>query len=255
MLRFLPLPQKIVVLPEPRPSLPSFIEQEVEQIWRAERVEFGSALFNGPLFSLEEISGHTVTGRFVEYRLFLAQERRPELFPELRVQPLAVTGLLQNAEGLFFGYRSSAVALQPDCWELIPSGGIDRTTLTEASQIHPAGQVLAELQEEVGLSAAEVAAPRLLCFSEDPLHHIFELVWELETPLDSDAILRAHAALPHPEHAKIAFVRWMDLEGFLAHGPDDVTLGSRDVLHHLTPQKNISNRWICDGQASPFSKV
>ena len=238
MLHFLPPPQKIVVLPDAGPALPPFLEQEVEQIWQVERVERGSALFNGPLFSLEEISAHTVTGRFVDYRLFLAQERRPELFPKLRVQPLAVSGLLQNAEGIFFGYRSSAVALQPDCWELIPSGGIDRSTVTEAGQIQPTRQLLAELREEVGIQAADLVSPRLLCFTEDPLHHIFELVWELETPLDRAAVLRAHAALPRPEHSDITCVHWADLEGFLAQGPGAVALSTRDLLDHFYPVKD-----------------
>jgi hypothetical protein len=238
MLRFLPLPQNIILLPEPGPALPPSLEEEVHEIWQEERAWRGSALFDGPLFSVEEISPQTVAGRFVEFRRYLAQERRPELFSQLRIQPLAVTGLLQNAEGLFFGCRSSAVALQPGCWELIPSGGVDRTALTEASHIHPAGHILTELEEEVGINAEAVAPPRLLCFSEDLEHHIFALTWELKTQLDRTAILHAHAALPHPEHAEITFVRWADLVGFLAQGPDLVTVSSKYLLEHISPQRD-----------------
>jgi hypothetical protein len=149
-----------------------------------------------------------------------------------------VSGLLQNSEGLFFGYRSSGVALQPECWELIPSGGVDRSALTETGQIYPAGQVLTELKEEVGINPAAVVSPRLLCFTEDSLHHIFELVWELKTTLDRAAILHAHATLVHAEHAKITFVSWADLEAFLADGSDAVALSSRDILEHLFPRKD-----------------
>jgi hypothetical protein len=237
MLRFLPLPENIIVLPEPGPVLPRPLQREVDEIWQTERAWRGSTLFDGPLFSVEEFFPPTVAGRFVAFRRYLAQERRPELFSELRIQPLSVTGLLQNAEGLFFGYRSSAVALQPNCWELIPSGGVDRTTLTETGQIHPAGQILTELQEEVGINAAAVVSPRLICFCEYPLQHTFELVWELETPLERAAIIDAHAALSHREHAKITFVRWADLEAFLANGPDAVARSSRHLLDHLSPQK------------------
>jgi hypothetical protein len=237
MLRFLPLPENIIVLPEPGPALPGWLKQEINEIWQAEQARRGSALFDGPLFSVEEVHTNTVAGRFVEFRRYLAQERRPELFSELQIQPLVVTGLLQNAKGLFFGYRSSAVALQPNCWELIPSGGVDRTTLTESGQLDPAGQVMTELREEVGIDATAVMSPRLVGFSEDPLHHSFELVWQLETSLDPAAILDAHAALPHREHAEIIFVPWADLEGFLAVGLDSVALRSRYLLGHLSPQK------------------
>ncbi len=233
MLRFLPIPEKFVVLPEPSPTLHPSLEEEVEEVWQAERDRCGSTLFDGPLFSLEHISPHAISGRYVGYRLFLAQERRPELFSKLRVQPLAVTGVLQNPDGLFFGYRNSAVAVQSDCWELIPSGGVDRSTLTQGGQLCPAKQVLTELWEELGITGAAVTPPKLLCFTEDPLHHIFELIWELQTLLDRDAVLRAHSALLHPEHSKIRFVRWTDLEGFLAQGRDAILRASRDLLEHL----------------------
>jgi hypothetical protein len=233
MLRFLPVPEKIVVLPEPAPKLHPSLEAEVEEIWQAELDRRGSTLFNGPIFSLEQISPHAISGRYVEFRLFLAQERQPELFFNLRVQPLAVTGVLQNAYGLFFGYRNSAVAVQPECWELIPSGGVDRSALTLDGQLSPAQQILTELWEEVGIPGGSVSAPKLLCFTEDPVHHIFELIWELKTLLHSDAILRAHATLGRSEHSKIKFVRWADLEGFLGQDGDVLLPASRCLLEHL----------------------
>jgi hypothetical protein len=238
MLRFHPVPEKIVVLPEPPPTLHPSLQEEVEAIWQAERDRCGSSLFDGPLFSLDQISPHTLSGRYVGYRLFLAQEREPELFSKLRVQPLAVTGVLQNPEGLFFGYRNPTVAVQSDCWELIPSGGVDRSTLTHDGQLCPAKQVLTELWEEVGIAGAAVTLPKPLCFTEDPLHHIFELIWELRTPLDPNAVLRAHAGLLHPEHSKIRFVRWEDLQGFLSQDRDAVLPATRDLLEHLSAHKD-----------------
>jgi hypothetical protein len=238
MLRFLPVPEKFVVLPGPSPALHPSLEQEIEAIWQTERDCRGPTLFDGPIFSLEQISPQAISGRFIGYRLFIAQERRPNLFCELRVQPLAVTGVLRNPDGLFLGYRNSAVAVQPNCWELIPSGGVDRGTLTHDSQLCPAQQLLAELREEVGIASGAVAPPKLLCFTEDPLRHIFELIWELETPLDRDAVLRCHSALAHPEHSKIRFVPWIDLEGLLGHEGDAVLPATRDLLEYLFLQKD-----------------
>jgi hypothetical protein len=237
MLRFLPMPHKFVVIPEPAPALRPSLEREVEAIWRAESSKRGPSLFNGPLFSLEQISAETVTGRFIEYRLFLAQLRRPELFVELKVQPLGVTGLLQNTEGLFFGYRSGAVAQQSNRWELIPAGGIDRGTLTEAGQIYPVEQLLAELKEEVGIDRAAIGSPLLVCFCEDSDQHVFDLLWQLETRLDTASILHSHASLGQVEHTKITCVPWKNLESFLTDDSQSVTLGTRDLVTHLAPQK------------------
>ena len=237
MLRFLPVPEKIVVQPGPPPALDPSLEEEVEAVWQTERDRRGSTLFDGPIFSLEQISPQAISGRFVGYRLFIAQERRPNLFCELRVQPLAVTGILQNPDGLFLGYRNSAVAVQSNCWEFIPAGGIDRSTLTHEGRLCPAQQVLTELREEVGIAGGAVASPRLLCFTEEPLRHIFELVWELKTLLDRDAVLRAHSALVHSEHSKIRFLHWMDLAGLLERDRDAVLPATRDLMEHLFLQK------------------
>lgn len=238
MLRYLPIPEKIILLPEAPVALDPSLEEEVEAVWQTARHRRGSHLFDGPIFSLEEISPYATSGRYVGYRLFIAQERRPELFCKLRVQPLAVTGVLQNPDGVFFGYRNAAVAVRSDCWELIPSGGIDRTTLTPDGRLDPAKQVLTELWEEVGITSAAVTPPKLLCFTEDPLHHIFELIWELKTLLDQDAVFRAHAALREPEHSRIKFIRWADLEVFLGEDRAALLPASRDLLEHL-----LENGW------------
>lgn len=238
MLRFLPLPYQFVVLPESERFLPLSLEQEVERIWKTAQARRGTQLFNGPLFSVDQIAADTVTGHFVEYRLFLAQMRRPELFSELRVQPLAVTGLLGNADGLFFGYRSPGVAQQPDCWELIPAGGIDRSTLTESGHILPVQQLLAELQEEVGLEPADISWRRLISFCEDPDHHIFDLVWELQSTLNTASICRLHAALARTEHTKITCVFWKDLNRFLVDDSSSLLVSNRDLLTHLARRKD-----------------
>jgi hypothetical protein len=237
MLRFLQLPERFVVLQESKTQLSATIEKEIARIWDSERQVSGARLFNGLLFSVEKLSAETVTGYFIEYRIYLAQLRRPELFSELRVQPLAVTGLLQNREGLFFGLRHPGLAQQQDCWELIPAGGIDASTLTNDSQVQPHEQLLCELEEEVGLKRAEVGSPRLVCFSEDLDLHIFELVWDLETTVDTKTIMAAHAAVDHPEHAEIRCVLWRDLPEFLADAQRAIVSGNRDLLDHIARNK------------------
>jgi hypothetical protein len=237
MLRFFDLPERFVVLPEFKREISAALEQTIATIWRKEKAERGSRLFNGQLFSTEEVSAGCVIGCFVEYRLFLAQLRRPELFSELRVQPLAVTGLLQNSEGLFFGLRSSTSALQPNRWELVPAGGIDAGRMSETGDIEPDAQLLAELGEEVGLKPSDVRSPRLVGFCEEPELHIFDLVFDLETTLETTAIVSAHTALRNPEHEGIRCVPWKDVEGFIADHHLEIAAGNRELLRHINPAK------------------
>lgn len=239
MLRFLRLPERFVVQKESERKLSTGIEKEIARIWDSEKQVSGARLFNGLLFSVEQLSADSVTGSLIEYRIFLAQLRRPELFSELRVQPLAVTGLLQNREGLFFGLRNPGLAQQGGCWELIPAGGIDDSTLTGDGWVQPHEQLLHELEEEVGLKRAEVRPPRLVCFSEDLDQHLFELAWELETALDTKTIMGAQAAVDHPEHAEIRCVPWRHLEEFVSNSERPIVSGNRDLLNHITEDK----RW------------
>lgn len=242
MLRFFDLPNRFVVLPECKREISSALEQTIATIWTKEKAERGSRLFNGQLFSIEEVSAGSVSGCFVEYRLFLAQLRRPELFSELRVQPLAVTGLLQNSEGLFFGLRSSTSALQPDRWELVPAGGIDSGKMSAAGGIEPDRQLLAELGEELGLNSSDVRSPRLVGFCEEPELHIFDLVFDLETTLETKTVVSAHAALRNPEHEEIRCVAWKDVEGFIVDHALAIAAGNRDLLRHIAPGKRRMQR-------------
>ena len=240
MLRFFALPERFVLLPGSPKALAPSLENVVEEIWQAERRRRGLKLFNGTLFSVHELSDTTVKGRFVEYRRFVAQVKRPELFPVLQVRPLAVTGLLQNAEGLFFGRRNPGAAQQPDCWELVPAGGIDITTVTDRGEVEPGEQILEELKEELGLDRISVAPPRLVAFCEEPEHHVFDLVWELETSLESMTVVNAQAKLSSPEHVQIVCVGWKDLEGFLADNQRALAAGIFDLINQIAPQK----RWL-----------
>jgi hypothetical protein len=236
MLRFLALPQRFAVFPASQEALPPYLENVVEEIWQAERRRRGSKLFNGTLFSVDKLSETTVTGCFVEYRRFVAQVQRPGLFAELQVRPLAVTGVLQNADGIFFGLRNAEMAQQPSCWELIPAGGIDDSTLTDG-RIEPQEQMLAELEEEVGIDRALVEPPRLVAFCEEPEHHVFDLVWELKTSLENKDITMAHGKLGVSEHVDVRCVCWKDLDEFLADGPRAVAAGVRELIAHIAPQE------------------
>lgn len=236
-MQFLSLPEKFIVLDGKPPALSPALEEEVETIWRSGQATRGKRLFNGTLFSVERISGEAVIGRFIEYRRFFAQTERPSLFPDLQVRPLAVTGILQNTEGIFFGQRNSRAGQQPDCWELIPAGGVDASTLTAQNEVDPKRQILDELEEEVGLSRTTVASCRLVAFNEEPEHHVFDLVWELETVADEARVTVCHTGLSSPEHIKIMCVGWSELEDFLEINRTRLAAGNWELIEQLTPHK------------------
>jgi len=106
-------------------TLSNVIEAEVERLWQAEQARRGKALFNGKILSAVEITPNGILGQIVEYRHLIAQRAQPELFGALNVRPVAVSGLLDCANGIVFGRRAGSMTQDAGLWELAPSGGLD----------------------------------------------------------------------------------------------------------------------------------
>src|ERR1700757_338953 len=100
MLNTFSLPAEVIELDGPVPILPPDLEREVEKIWQEARTQAASRLFNGQIFSVEKPNGSPLGGRFIEYRRFYAQFRRPDLFPQLQVRALSVSALVVTPEGV-----------------------------------------------------------------------------------------------------------------------------------------------------------
>ena len=115
------------------PVLSADVAERVDAIWRAELQERGDSLLDGQLFSIGEIKDGVILGWLSEYRLFLAQQREPCLFPALRVRPLAVTGYVVCDDGVIIGKRAENVTQDPGSWELLPSGGVDASMVDDTS--------------------------------------------------------------------------------------------------------------------------
>jgi hypothetical protein len=163
------------------PPLPPNLAREVERIWQAR----GGTPFNGRILSAVEIAPDRIAATLVEYRWFVAQRMKPDLFPALQVRPVAVSGVLHCADGIVIGRRSQSMMQDPGLWELVPSGGMDGTADIR-------GQILAELREEVGLTPDQVDEVVPFCLIEDDESHTLDIGIALAAPrLGADAVLRA----------------------------------------------------------------
>jgi hypothetical protein len=208
------------------PDLPPALDAEVERLWRlaCERVAAGGAgaLFNGRVFSADAITPDLITGHLTEFRRIVAQMDRTELFPELGVRPLAVCGVVRCADGVVFGRRHAGAVYQADMWQLPPAGSVDANAVAADGTVALDRQVLAELQEELGLSPDAVDTPRPLCVVEHPGSHVSDLGLALRSALDGAAIRTAHANHGNGEYPTVRIVPLHDLPAFLARAGDTV---------------------------------
>jgi hypothetical protein len=171
------------------PGLTPAIEAETAALWdQARRAR--PDLFNGTVFSADNITPTRIEGHWTEYRRVLAQMRMPDLFAALRIRALAVNGLLECADGFVVGRREPGSIYQPGAWQGAPAGSVERRCDASSAnrggnkRIDLAEQILAECEEELGLEARDIVVLRPLAAVEHPGSHVVDIGLLLRTGLD-----------------------------------------------------------------------
>jgi hypothetical protein len=215
------------------PELSPDTDAMVEELWQAasRRVAAGGAgrLFNGRVFSADAISPHLVTGHLTEFRRIVAQMERPGVL-SLGVRPLAVCGVLRCADGVVVGRRHSAAIYQAGMWQLPPAGSVDAGAVGDDGVVDVRRQLLGELQEELGLAADMVDAPRPLCIVEHPGSRVSDFGLALTTSLTAEAVLAAHRAGGNREYQEMLVVPEAQLAAFLAEIGEALVPPAREFL-------------------------
>lgn len=205
-----------VLVTRTMPKLPPALEKEVELVWQGECKE-RPRMFNGLVFSADEITPEVITGHWTEFRRNVAQIKRPELYDELHVRSLAVNGIIRCREGVLIGRRSSYAVYQAAQWQLPPAGSVDPGAQAADGSIDFRIQLLAELQEELGLPAERIEAMVPLCLVEHPRTHVTDFGIELRTDADAATLLDAHVASGNGEYEEMHV---LPISQILSLGPD-----------------------------------
>ena len=226
------LPSAIIDVLGEAPALPPGLETEVQGLWEAEQERRSNPLFNGRILSASDIAPSRITGHVVEYRRWVAQRARPDLFVALRVRPVAVSGLLQCADGVVFGRRAGTTTQDAGMWELVPSGGVDTSDVERMSRADIRGQILTELHEEVGLTPDKVTEVMPFCLVDDHDSHVIDIGIGLKAPgLAADEVLRAHRESGSGEYGELAVVAQEHLAEFIERMSPGVVSVSLALLH------------------------
>jgi 8-oxo-dGTP pyrophosphatase MutT (NUDIX family) len=197
-------------------SLDAELERRVADIWRQEQAHRATPLFDGELFSVMSIEGARILGRFVPYRWFVAQRADPTLSAALGVRPLAVSGLLRCRGGIVFGRRSEGSTQDAGRWELVPSGGLDRSGGRPDGTIAFGAKILDELWEETGCPPSSVISTETFVLVEDPASGVFDIGVDIALDLDAEAVLAAHRDRASDEYDELRIVPVAEIGWFVA---------------------------------------
>jgi hypothetical protein len=212
-------------------NLAAALENEVERLWQVEQRRRGKALFNGRIVSAVEVTSELIMGRAVDYRHWVAQRARPELFGELKIRPVGVAGLLRCPDGIVFGLRADSMTQDAGRWELCPSGSLNALMARADGVVEHRAQILAELREEIGIAADSVSEVRPFCLVDDLQSHVIDIGIALITPLHGPEILRIHRLAETNEYDELRVVPAAHMSQFLQDNRADIVAVSDALLH------------------------
>jgi hypothetical protein len=182
-------------------EVPAELCGRIEELWLQEQSARPS-VHDGTVLSVQDVRGGVVTVCRCSYRHLVARERDDTIRRTLHVRALAVSGIVvlgaADDRRVPVGRRSPDVTEYPEAWELIPSGGVGWERVDRDGGIDVLGALLAELEEEAGISGDAVATARCVGLVQDVAQDGYDVCFVLNVP---DA-----APSPRPEYAETAVV-------------------------------------------------
>ncbi|AOW50036.1 phosphohydrolase [Acetobacter ascendens] len=216
----------------PPPAAPADIEQEITHLWQQACVTT-PALFNGCVFSASCVTRTAIKGYWTEYRRVFAQMKNPALFPFLRLQPLAVVGLVHTPDGYILGRRNPSSIYQGNFWQSPPAGSIEKRTDTQS--VNLAEQILAEATEELGLDAKSLQVGQPLMAVRHPHTRVLDIGLVLETALTFKKVEKSWKQHANKEYDMLACVSAQDVTTWL--GQNAILPTSQYLLQHDVKSK------------------
>lgn len=222
------LSQRLIVSCHPAPELEdSALLEGIDSVWQDTR-RHHPKLYNGRVFCVSDLKPYAISGFWCEYRWVLAQMRSPELAARLKLRSLAVTGLLICPEGVVLGRRNPASLYLPGFWQGVPAGSVEAREASDTVNLQE--QLLAELDEEVGLSHdVTLTGPLLAC--EHDTTHIVDLGFAIRTELSFDAIRAGWQAKANDEYDALECHAWHEIAPLTSQ----VLPTTRALLERLAP--------------------
>lgn len=199
----------------PAPAFSDEIERRVAAAW-AREVSRRPRITDGAILSvidwrLEGVELR-VHAEFLSYRHLIAQREGVEI----GISPLAVTAVTRLSHGrrpLVLGRRADNVTQYPGMWEFGPSGGVAAERVSADGVIDLKGQLLEELEEELGIRAGAVREVRPLGIIEDLAERALDACFELTVDASEEELRRAMDS--RPEYAELELVPEERIASFL----------------------------------------
>ena len=175
----------------------------IDNIWNEYQKNNKYSGSNGKILSVDIISNSKITLKIIEYKFFYAKIKNPRLLKKIKIQPLAVSGILVCNDGIVIGKRSDTCLQNPSSWELVPSGGLDLKIQKTKNKINFTDQILIELFEEIGIEKKYVVNILPFCYLFDKKSKVYDIGIEIITNLSFKDIKKKFSKVQVNEYTNL----------------------------------------------------
>jgi hypothetical protein len=207
-------------------------QERISSIWEQEKKKRGDDLFEGRIFNVTEITRETLTGFYIDYSVSLAQYCAPNLFDEIAVRSLAVSGFVECEQGIVFGLRNENLTADAGLWELVASGGVDDSVRFENGTVDIREQFLNELCEEINLPAESVSELSPIVMLEDSETHVCDIVFAARLSVGADTLFPLFNECGREEYVSIDIVQENNIKSFTQLMKGSMTPATLEILAH-----------------------
>jgi 8-oxo-dGTP pyrophosphatase MutT (NUDIX family) len=206
----------VKVLPAEQ-SYSDIVLQQVEQLWQQAVQASDKKLFDSTIFSFSALREQQVWVQPVAYKFFYAQYQQTKLRETLKLRPLGVAAVLCCVDGAVLAQRSPWVMQAPNQWEFAPSGGISAEFLSADNVLDYRSQLMAELEEELGLSADDISRQEVLGMFFDQAERVVDIIVGLHSQLTAEQVQQKFAERQNDEYQALSVIPVADLPTWLAN--------------------------------------
>lgn len=224
--RAVPINSKFHITLQPSISFSDLEENKkhlIQTIWDEEQKRRNGKLHEGVILSALSYDHKSLHGQFVPYKYYLAQYVNPSLKADLKIVPVALSGMTFMGDDLVIAKRADWVTQFANLYELAPSGGVHLPSGDEGS-IDMKQQLLGELQEEIGISEKLVKSVKFFGLLHDTEEDSLELAAEIR--LRSSGLILSSSS----EYPQVMTVPHSELQSFVKEKEGQISLLSLALL-------------------------
>ena len=218
------------------PPLPPEISKIVDALWE-ESVSHNPRLFDEQIFSFLKYDNYSIEGHFAPYRRLRAVSSNPTLRDEIKLRPLAISGVAKCPDGIIVGKRAASVSSMCGQWEFCPSGGINAEHVSTTGDVDFYSLILSELLDEVGIPKDFVKSIGISEGYENISSGLLDLIADMEIDLSSDQVINLHKMNATNEYDEIRVIKEKDIKAFCS----SVNWSIADVTFHLMKVRYFRN--------------